>query len=324
MIAPWGETEGTPKSHRAPTISEEGGILGRPVYGGNRSAGRRWSPNERNPRRLLLPSESIEEWFRVAAAFLDGQSGPDDEVLASCAKRHHDAVAAGVEAIVAGADPVRSLRQEALEFPIAGGRFGATLLASNKRVAPEKAVLANCAALAAGGRAFDAAVYFPAAYAACQIAGADGPRTVRSMALSAEIHERLSADFPPPAAGAVACAAAFAAVLEATSDQFAAAIDLLGVYYSAEHDRAAADGSVGRRVLAVAFAAETGVACVRRALRGAAGLGDERAGLIRPETGVREAPACVEEPEEFSRRFAQLMAADAEQVQRLYSFAQRR
>src|SRR5688572_6061533 len=82
---------------------------------------------------------------RYAIDFLAGKLGqPDEAVLARVEQFHTDSVACAVAALATGTNAPRLLREEALEY---ADPRGATCFGSSVRVAPEKAVVANCSAV---------------------------------------------------------------------------------------------------------------------------------------------------------------------------------
>src|SRR5204862_373452 len=85
---------------------------------------------------------------QYAIDFVGGKfAGPSEAVRARTELFHADSVACGLSALAAGTNAPLVLRREALEYPVGPQERGATCFASSLRVAPEKAVLANCAAV---------------------------------------------------------------------------------------------------------------------------------------------------------------------------------
>ena len=72
--------------------------------------------------------------------------GPAASVLAKVEQFHTDSIGCAVSALSLGANAPCVLRAEALEYPTRDAQEGVPCLASNVPVAPEKAILANCAA----------------------------------------------------------------------------------------------------------------------------------------------------------------------------------
>src|SRR5688500_10679003 len=82
---------------------------------------------------------------QYAIDFLANKPGqPDREVLARVEQFHTDSVACAVAALATGTSAPRILRDEALGY---ADPRGATCFGSSERVAPEKAVVANCSAV---------------------------------------------------------------------------------------------------------------------------------------------------------------------------------
>src|SRR5687767_9683244 len=82
---------------------------------------------------------------QYAIDFLSGRLGaPDEAVLARVEQFHTDSVACAVAALATGTNATRLLCEEALGYL---DPRGATCFGSGVRVAPEKAVVANCSAV---------------------------------------------------------------------------------------------------------------------------------------------------------------------------------
>ena len=277
-----------------------------------------------NPANLQPPA--------LFAAFMTESGGLDERAFAAAEQVHAAAVARAAVAIADGDDLVRALRQEALEFPIAGGRCGASLVASDKRLAPEKAVLASAAALAGDGPE----ALFAVAHCGAQISGADGDCFARSLILAAELHAQRGV-------ACVAAASLFAAMMNCTADQLVSAVAL------AAQSPVAQPSEKAQSPLQQALACEAGVVAVRRALRGvaaAAGMGDSQCGGLPvddllPTPRTHEALAIcdlaqrgTELPPELDRAVADrgafvagmsgLAGKSPEEIQQLYAFELRR
>lgn len=193
--------------------------------------------------------DQVRCWHDYAAAVLNDRLGPSDEVMLAAERLHAAAVLSAAATIASGEETACALRQEALEFPVAGGRFGAALLGGGKRVVAEKAVLANAGAFGAGR----VAGLIPVVYAASQIVAFDGDRLARALVLSTELASLDDARLPLDLAAAIL----FATIMECSGEQVTAAAALSRLYGSQPATRAA-----------TALAVESGVVAVRRAMRG--------------------------------------------------------
>jgi 2-methylcitrate dehydratase len=246
----------------------------------------------------LLPRDSNQALGlgRFAVEFMSGSLGrPDPAVLERTLMFHTDAVLCGLSAIALGTNAPTLLRQEAFTYGRSSG--GATIFGSSTPVAPEKAVVANCAAVrewdsngtnfgynpALGHTAgeFGHNDYYPVAVAAAQVAGRDGAFAVRGMVLLDEIRGRLAEVFSLKSHkidhvvhGAIASAAAFGAMLGATAEQIESAI---GMYIA--HSIPWRAIRAGRQLsdskgASAAISAESAVLSMQRAMRGFIGPGD--------------------------------------------------
>jgi 2-methylcitrate dehydratase len=162
---------------------------------------------------------------------------------------------------------------------------------------PEKAVLANCAAvreLDANGTnfGFNPAIgatagefghndFYPVAVAASQLCGADGAMLLRAMLCLDEIRGRLAEVFSLKTYkidhvvhGAIASAAVYGALLGATIDQIESAIGLVVAHYipfrAIRHGEQLSDS----KGASAAISAEVAVLSMRRAMRGFIGPAD--------------------------------------------------
>lgn len=233
-----------------------------------------------------------------AIDFLAGRPGtPSAAVLARVEQFHLDSIACGVAALAIGTNAPRILRDEALDYRVADSAAGATLLGSKVRVSPEKAVLANSAAvreLDANGTNFGYNPrtgycrgefghndFYPVVVAAAQQAGWDGRRTLLAMLCLDEIRGRLAEVFglkdhkiDHVLHGAIASAAVYGAVLGATAEQIESAIGLTVAHYvpfrAIRHGEQLSDS----KGASAAISAEVAVTSMRRAMRGFIGPAD--------------------------------------------------
>lgn len=229
---------------------------------------------------------------RYAIAFCQGKyPDPDSSVFAKTSQFHCDSVACAVAALALGANAPRVLRDEALSYGVADPKRGATCFGSPTRVRPEKAVLANCAAvreLDANGTNFGYNPrtgnargefghndFYPVAIAAAQLAGWDGRQTLRAMICLDEIRGRLAEVFSLKdhkidhvVHGAIASAAVYGAVLGATPSEIESAIGLVLAHYIPFRAIRAGQQLSDSKGASAAFSAEMAVVSIERAMRG--------------------------------------------------------
>jgi len=184
---------------------------------------------------------------KFAIDFMQGKGTPSPAVLERTTLFHTDAVLCGLSAIALGTNAPTVLREEAMLYATANGK--ATIFGSSVGVAPEKAIVANSAAVrewdsngtnfgynpALGHTAgeFGHNDFYPVAVAAAQLAGKDGAFALRGMLLIDEIRGRLAEVFSLKSYkidhvvhGAIGSAAAYGAMLGATADQIESAIGM--------------------------------------------------------------------------------------------------
>jgi 2-methylcitrate dehydratase len=232
---------------------------------------------------------------RYAIDFLAGKLGqPDDAVLRKVEQFHLDSIACGVAALACGLNAPRVLREEALRYPQSGG---VPVLGSTVKVAPEKAVLANCSAvreLDANGTNFGYNPrtgytrgefghndFYPVAVAAAQLAGLGGRQTLLAMLCLDEIRGRLAECFglkdhklDHVLHGAIASAAVYGAVLGATPEQIESGIGLTVAHYvpfrAIRHGCQLSDS----KGASAALSTEMAVLSMQRAMHGFVGPAD--------------------------------------------------
>lgn len=223
--------------------------------------------------------------------------GPAASVLAKVEQFHTDSIGCAVSALSLGANAPCVLRAEALEYPTRDAQEGVPCLASNVPVAPEKAILANCAAARewdANGTNFGYNPrtgntrgefghndFYPVAVAAAQLAGLDGHRTSLAMICLDEIRGRLAESFAlrdykidHVVHGAIASAAVYGAVLGATVDQIESAIGLVVAHYIPFRAIRSGHQLSDSKGASAAISAEAAVVAMRRAMRGFVGPAD--------------------------------------------------
>jgi len=187
-----------------------------------------------------------------AVGFISGTVGdPSQDVLDRTVLFFTDAVLCGLSAIAVKTNAPTVLRNEALSCPCDGG---ATVFGSACRVLPEKAVLANCAAvrewdsngtnfgynpsLGHVAGEFGHNDFYSVPIAAAQTNGLDGEAALRGMVLLDEIRGRLAEVFSLKTYkidhvihGAVASAAVYGAMCGATPKQIESAIGMVVAHF---------------------------------------------------------------------------------------------
>ncbi|MDP7008047.1 MAG: MmgE/PrpD family protein [Phycisphaerales bacterium] len=176
---------------------------------------------------------------------------PAKEVVDKTTLFFTDAVLCGLSALAVKTNAPVVLRDEALRYETEGG---ATVFGSSTTVKPEKAILANAAAVREwdsngtnfgfnpelGHRAgeFGHNDFYAVPVAAAQIMGLDGSVAVRGMILLDEIRGRLAEVFSLKTYkidhvvhGAIASAAVFGAMCGATAEQIESAIGMCVAHY---------------------------------------------------------------------------------------------
>ncbi|MCH8006363.1 MAG: MmgE/PrpD family protein [Planctomycetes bacterium] len=205
-----------------------------------------------------------------------------------------DSMICGLSAIALGTNAPKILRAEAAEYDQPDG---VPLFGSTRRVAPEKAVAANCAAvreLDANGTNFgyNPALghtagefghndYYPVAIAAAQLTSGTGADALRGMLLIDEIRGRLAEVFSLKSYkidhvvhGAIASAATFGAMIGATPRQIESAIGMVVAHYIPWRAIRAGEQLSDSKGASAGLAAEMAVLSVKRAMRGFVGPGD--------------------------------------------------
>ena len=232
---------------------------------------------------------------RYAVDFMNGALGePGTAALDRTVMFFTDSMICGISAIAMGTNAPGVLRQEALTYERA---TGATILGSMTPVAPEKAILANCAAVrewdangtnfgynpAAGHNAgeFGHNDFYPVAIAAAQVAGRDGADALRAMLLLDEIRGRLAEVFSLKSYkidhvvhGAIASAATYGAMLGATPGQIESAIGMVVAHYIPWRAIRAGRQLSDSKGASAAISAEVAVLSMQRSMRGFAGPAD--------------------------------------------------
>ena len=232
---------------------------------------------------------------RFAVDFMGGKLGePGTAALDRTLMFFTDSIVCGISAIAMGTNAPRVLREEALTY---GQAAGTPILGSTARVAPEKAIVANCAAVRewdANGTNFgynpDAGHtagefghndFYPVAIAAAQVAGRDGADALRGMLLLDEIRGRLAEVFSLKSYkidhvvhGAIGSAAAYGAMLGATPAQIESAIGMVVAHYIPWRAIRAGRQLSDSKGASAAISAEAAVLAMQRSMRGFVGPAD--------------------------------------------------
>ena len=245
---------------------------------------------------------------RYALDFMVGP-GPDAAVLARTKLFHTDAVLCGASALALGTNAPTVLREEAAEY---SGLCG--LLGGGATVRPEKAVVANSAAMrewdANGtnfgydpvrGRTageFGHNDFYPVAVAAAQMRGLGGAAALRGMVLVDEIRGRLAEAFSLKSHkidhvlhGAIASAATFGAMMGASAEEIESAIGMTVAHHTPWRAIRAGKQLSDSKGASAAISAEAAVMAMTRAMRGFVGPPD----IFRNP----ESPFRIFEPEGF-------------------------
>jgi 2-methylcitrate dehydratase len=248
-------------------------------------------------RFALLPaSENQARGIgRFARAFMSGQLGkPDEAVLERTLLFHIDAVVCGISAVALGTNAPRVLREEALAYPRPDG---ICFLGSKTPVAPEKAIVADAAAVrewdsngtnfgfnpALGHVAgeFGHNDFYAVPMAAAQLAGRDGAFALRGMVLLDEIRGRLAEVFSLKTHkidhvlhGAIASAATYGAMLGASEEQIESAIGMVVAHHVPFRAIRAGKQLSDSKGSSAAISTEAAILCMQRSMRGFLGPRD--------------------------------------------------
>jgi 2-methylcitrate dehydratase len=245
----------------------------------------------------LLPRDSNQALGigQFAVDFMSGKIGqPAPAVLERTLMFHTDAVLCGLSAIALGTNAPTILRAEALEYP---NRKGATIFGSGEKVAPEKAIVANSAAvrewdsngtnfgynprLGHTAGEFGHNDFYPVAIAAAEFDGKDGALALRGMVLLDEIRGRLAEVFSLKTYkidhvvhGAIASAATYGAMLGATPQQIESAIGMFVAHFIPWRAIRAGKQLSDSKGASAAISTEAAILCMQRSMRGFVGPKD--------------------------------------------------
>ena len=245
-------------------------------------------------------------WNKPGAGGCDA----DPSVLARTEMFYADACLCGVSALALGTNAPNLLRAEALGYrapatgsgtmgaPGAAKRHGATVYGSAVEVMPEKAVVANAAAVRewdsngtnfgysehrAHHRAgeFGHNDFYAVPIAAAQMMGMDGKFALKGMLLLDEIRGRLAEVFSLKSYkidhvvhGAIASAATFGAMLKATPEQIESAIGMVVAHYIPFRAIRAGKQLSDSKGASAAISTEAAILSVRRSMAGFLGPRD--------------------------------------------------
>ncbi len=234
---------------------------------------------------------------QFACDFMSGAIGePDRSVMDRTEMFFLDAVLCGVSALALGTNAPTILRDEALEYE---DSRGATVFGSSKKVAVEKAICANCAAVRewdSNGTNFGYNPglgkehqkgefghndFYAVPVAAAQQRGLDGAAAVRGMILLDEIRGRLAEVFALKnhkidhvVHGAIASAATYGAMMGATPEQIESAIGMVVAHYIPFRAIRAGKQLSDSKGASAAISTEVAVLSMKRAMRGFIGPKD--------------------------------------------------
>ncbi len=255
-----------------------------------------------DPATHLLLARNTNQALGIgqyAIDFLAGRlgSGPSKAVLERTELFHTDSVLCGLSALALGTNAPTLLRAEALEYPASSPERGACVFGSSARVAPEKAAVANIAAVrewdsngtnfgywpALGHTAgeFGHNDFYPVAIAVCQQRTLDGSAALRAMVCLDEIRGRLASVFSLKSYkidhvvhGAIASAAVFGALLGATAQQIEHAIGMFVAHYIPWRAIRAGKQLSDSKGASAALSTEAAILSMNRAMRGFVGPKD--------------------------------------------------
>jgi len=219
---------------------------------------------------------------------------PSASVLERTGLFFTDAVLCGASALALGTNAPTLLRQEALRYP---SKKGVSVFGSRKRVAPEKAIVANCAAvrewdsngtnfgyrpqLGHTAGEFGHNDFYAVPVAAAQMAGEGGAFALRGMACLDEIRGRLAEVFSLKTwkidhvvHGAIASAAVYGAMLGASAEEIESAIGMFVAHAIPWRAIRAGKQLSDSKGASAAISTEFAILCMQRSMRGFLGPRD--------------------------------------------------
>jgi 2-methylcitrate dehydratase len=246
--------------------------------------------------RRILPADTNQALGIAEYAIEFMATGqPDASVLKRTNQFNTDAVICGISALALGTNAPTVLRNEALEYKAAKG---VPVFGSREKVAPEKAIAANAAAVRewdSHGTNFGYSEerpehragefghndFYAVPIAAAQLAGKDGAHALRGMVLLDEIRGRLAEVFSLKTYkidhvvhGAVASAATYGAMLGATAEQIESAIGMVIAhaipFRAIRHGHQLSDSKGASAAISTEFA----ILCMKRSMAGFIGPKD--------------------------------------------------
>lgn len=266
---------------------------------------------------VVLPADSNQALglanyaldFMWAKRGQPGAAEPDASVVERIEMFHTDACMCGVSALALGTNAPTLLREEALHYavpstgygsmasPLGTDRRGATVFGSSVLVQPEKAVVANSAAvrewdsngtnfgfnpeLGHTAGEFGHNDFYSVPVAAAQMMDMDGAFAVRGMILLDEIRGRLAEVFSLKSYkidhvvhGAIASAVTFGAMLRASPEQIESAIGMVVAHYIPFRAIRAGKQLSDSKGASAAISSEAAILSMRRSLAGFLGPRD--------------------------------------------------
>ncbi|MCA9290029.1 MAG: MmgE/PrpD family protein [Phycisphaerales bacterium] len=230
-----------------------------------------------------------------AVEFMSGRVGePDASVLDRTVLFFTDSVLCGLSALALRTNAPTVLRDEALTYPREGG---VPVFGSKAPVAPEKAIVANCAAvrewdsngtnfgfnptLGHTAGEFGHNDFYAVPVAAAQLAGRSGADAVRGMLCLDEIRGRLAEVFSLKTYkidhvvhGAIASAAVYGAMLGATPDQIESAIGMFVAHFIPWRAIRAGKQLSDSKGASAAISTEAAILAMQRSMKGFLGPRD--------------------------------------------------
>ena len=231
-----------------------------------------------------------------AVQFMSGALGtPGAAVEARTKQFFTDSVLCGLSALALGTNAPNVLRREALEYAKVRG---VPVFGSTAPVSPEKAIVANCAAVRewdSNGTNFgfnaDRADhqagefghndFYAVPIAAAQLSGRDGVAALRGMICLDEIRGRLAEVFSLKSYkidhvvhGAIGSAATYGAMLGATPEQIESAIGMFVAHYIPWRAIRAGKQLSDSKGASAAISTEAAILCMQRSMQGFLGPRD--------------------------------------------------
>jgi len=245
--------------------------------------------------QLLKNSNQALGIGQFAVDFISGKIGePAQDVYDRTTLFFTDAVLCGLSAVAVKTNAPTVLRDEALSFKTG---VGATVFGSNESVVPEKAILANCAAvrewdsngtnfgynpeLGHTAGEFGHNDFYAVPIAAAQVMGLGGAQALRGMVLLDEIRGRLAEVFSLKTYkidhvvhGAIASAAVYGAMCGATPEQIESAVGMTVAHFIPWRAIRAGEQLSDSKGSSAAMSTEVAIVSMKRAMNGFMGPRD--------------------------------------------------